>query len=153
MSHFSSEIFSFVLFSLIWKESWSLWGPLSLSAATPCTIKLACYSQDESPTGISGDCEVKTPPVPSKSRSRRHNVLETYPVRVTWQFSPYCLLSHQDEPLGFLEKDVELPVRWLILLLWTLYIQKALFATLPRNFEWCSLYRKMWAAKWIVERM
>lgn len=32
---------------------------LSLPAATSCTIKLPCYSQDEIPTGIGEDYEVK----------------------------------------------------------------------------------------------
>lgn len=99
-SHFTSEILSLSLRSLIWKTSRRLWGLSSLSIATPCSIKLACYSQDESPTGVHDDCEVKTPPVPTKSRSGRQKVLQTYPMRVTWQFSPYCLLSHQDLPVA-----------------------------------------------------
>ncbi|CAB1430582.1 unnamed protein product [Pleuronectes platessa] len=44
--------------------------------ATPCSINLACNSPDESPTGVRGDWEVKTPPVPTKSRSGRQEVLE-----------------------------------------------------------------------------
>lgn len=111
MSHFTSEILSRVLFSLIWKTSRRLQGPLSLSTATPCSIKLACYSQDESPTGLCEDCALKTPPVPSKSRSGRQKGLETHPMRVTRQFSPYCLLSHKNLPVASLENDVELPTR------------------------------------------
>lgn len=101
VSHFTSEILSLSLCSLIWKTCRRLWGPSSLSAATPCSIKLPCYSQDESPTGLREHCEVKTPPVPTKSRSGRQKVLETNPVRVTWQFSSYCIFSHQDLPLAF----------------------------------------------------
>lgn len=72
------------LCSLIWKTSRRLRGPSSLSAATPCSIKLACNSPDESPAGLREGCEVKNPLQSLLNlESRRKTVLETHPVRVT----------------------------------------------------------------------
>lgn len=89
-----SHLLSLFPFSLGCKISRCPLGPLSLY-----TQKAA--SLDESPDGPSEDYEVKTPPASIKSKSGRHNMLETYPLRVTWQFSPYCLLSHLDLPVVF----------------------------------------------------
>ena len=104
------SLFLFLQFTMENSEA-SLRAP-----ATPCSINLACNSPDESPTGVRGDCEVKTPPVPTKSRSGRQEVLEIYPVRVTWHFffpPPYCLS---------LEICLWLPMRWLLILIDTVYI-------------------------------
>lgn len=86
--------------SLIWKTSRSLWGPSSLSAATPCSIKLACYSQDEGPTGLPGDWGIEK--IKKKILQLLLNLeTEVRRCRILWgSLFTYCFLRHHHLPMA-----------------------------------------------------
>lgn len=63
-------------------------------------------------------------------------MLETYPVRVTWQFSPYCILCHQDLPVAF-GKPV---IRWLFSHSYSYRycVSRTVFSLLWLREKWCE---------------